>query len=165
MVTFNYTMNHRADEAYMAQMCRKGWAAKRLVEGFWTFEPCQPDEYVYRVGYLRGKSDAEVEALKQKLAAQGIEFVSQYSFWAIFRSRKEFQLYTPEEELAVCQRIRAPMVGGTVIGWLVFALSLLLVRNVSGWFGILSGIAGLYAGLCTCLLISYSRLIQRLSQA
>jgi len=164
MMRFNYTMNHKADEAYMAKMCHEGWAARRLVEGFWTFEPCRPDEYVYRMDYLRGKSPAEVEALKQKLAAQGVEFVSRYSFWAIFRSRKEFQLYTPEEELAVCKRIRAPMVGGTVIGWLVFLLSLWLVRSVSGWFGLLSVAAAVYAGLCTALLNSYSQLIRRLSR-
>ena len=162
MLRFNYTMNHKADEKYMTQMCHESWAARRLVEGFWTFEPCQPDEYVYRMGYLRGKSPAEVEALKQTLAGQGIEFVSRYSFWAIFRSRKEFELYTPEEELAVCERIRAPMVGGTAIGWLVFAGSILLVRKVSGWFGLLSVASALYAGLCTCLLTSYSRLISRL---
>ena len=68
----------------MARMCHEGWAAARLVEGFWTFEPCRPDQYVCRVCYLSGKSGAEVEALRRALAAQGIEFVSRYSFWAVF---------------------------------------------------------------------------------
>ena len=43
MNTFHYSMNHRADEAYMARMCHRGWAATRLVEGVWSFEPCRPD--------------------------------------------------------------------------------------------------------------------------
>ncbi len=30
---FNYTMNHKADEAYMAKMCAEGYAATSLVEG------------------------------------------------------------------------------------------------------------------------------------
>ena len=76
--------HHRRDEAYMARMCHEGWAAARRVEGFWTFEPCRPDQYVCRVCYLRGKSGAEVEALRRARAAQGIEFVSRYSFWALF---------------------------------------------------------------------------------
>ena len=59
MKKFNYTMNHKADEAYMAKMCHEGWAATKLVEGIWTFEPCQPDQYTFRVCYLRGKSNAE----------------------------------------------------------------------------------------------------------
>ena len=70
----------------MAKMCHEGWAATSLVEGVWTFEPCRPDQYTFRVCYLRGKNNAEVEELKQSLAAKGIEFVSRYSFWAIFRS-------------------------------------------------------------------------------
>ena len=60
MKKFNYTLNHKPDEAYMAKMCGAGWAATRLVEGVWTFEPCRPNQYVYRVCYLRGKRGAEV---------------------------------------------------------------------------------------------------------
>ena len=70
MKKFNYTLNHKLDEAYMAKMCGAGWAATRLVEGVWTFEPCRPNQYVYRVCYLRGKRGAEVEDLKRKLAGQ-----------------------------------------------------------------------------------------------
>lgn len=33
MKKFNYTLNHKADEAYMAKMCHAGWAAASLVEG------------------------------------------------------------------------------------------------------------------------------------
>lgn len=108
MKRFNYTMNHKADEAYMAKMCHEGWAATGLVEGVWTFEPCKPDRYTFRVCYLRGKSSAEVEELKCSLAAKGIEFVSRYSFWAIFRSEHDFALYTPDEELTVIEKIRRP---------------------------------------------------------
>ncbi len=39
----------------MAKMCHKGFAAKSLVEGVWTLSPCEPDEYTFRVCYLRGK--------------------------------------------------------------------------------------------------------------
>lgn len=127
MRTFNYTMNHKADEAYMARMCREGWAATRLVEGVWTFEPCAPGQYVYRVCYLRGKSTSEVEELKRSLAARGIEFVSRYSFWAIFRSEHDFQLYTSEEERAVCEEILRPMRIGAPVSWLAFLAALVLI--------------------------------------
>lgn len=43
MKKFNYTLNHKADEAYMAKMCHAGWAVTSLVEGVWTFVPCEPD--------------------------------------------------------------------------------------------------------------------------
>ena len=164
MKTFNYTMNHKADEAYMKSMCQKGWAAKSLAEGVWTFEPCTPGQYCYRVGYLRGKSDAEIEAMKQQLAARGIEFVSRYAFWAIFRSEQEFTLYSPEEELALCEKIRAPMVPGSVLSWLAAAVLFVLGLRVSGWCFLPAALAAVYAVVCTCLAVSYAGLIQKLKE-
>ena len=162
MKKFNYTMNHKADEAYMAKMCHEGWAAQSLVEGVWTFEPCRPDQYTFRVCYLRGKSNAEVEEWKRSLAAKGIEFVSRYSFWAIFRCEHDFVLYTPEEELAIIEKIRRPMLAGSVLSWLAFLAVLLLAVRVSAWFRILCVFLAVYAGMCTCLGASYTRLAHRL---
>ncbi len=162
MKKFNYTMNHKADEAYMAKMCREGWAATSLVEGVWTFAPCKPGQYTFRVCYLRGKSGAEIEELKRSLAEKGIEFVSRYSFWTIFRSEHDFRLYSPEEELRICETIRRPMLPGSVLSWLAFLGLLLLTLKVSRWFCILCVLAGIYAAICTALGISYTRLIRRL---
>ena len=162
MKKFNYTMNHKADEAYMAEMCRQGWAAVSLVEGVWTFEPCRPGQYTFRVCYLRGKSSAEVERLKRSLEAKGIEFVSCYSFWAIFRSEHDFRLYTPEEERVVCETIRRPMLAGSVLSWGAFLGLLWLAVRSSGWFSVPAVLLAIYAAMCTCLGISYTRLICRL---
>ena len=164
MKKFNYTMNHRADEDYMAKMCHEGWAATGLVEGVWTFEPCKPDQYTFRVCYLRGMSGGQVEELKRRLAAEGIEFVSRYSFWAIFRSQHDFRLYTSEEELAICEKIHRPMPWGSAVSWLAAAGALWLSIKVSGWFGILCAVLALYAAMCTCLGVSYTRLIRRLKR-
>ena len=68
--TFNYTGNHKEDEVYMQKMCSKGHAAVRLVEGFWTFEPCKPNQYTYRMAYLRGMTDREVAAFTADCAAK-----------------------------------------------------------------------------------------------
>lgn len=162
MKRFNYTMNHKADEAYMARMCHQGWAAVSLVEGVWTFEPCAPDQYVFRVCYLRGKNSGQVEKLKRDLADRGIQFVSRYSFWAIFRSEHDFRLYTPEEELALCRRIRQPMLPGAAVSWLAFLAALLLAVRVSPWFWAVGVLVGVYAVMCTCLGVSYTGLIRRL---
>ncbi len=162
MKKFNYTMNHKADEAYMAKMCHEGWAAVSLVEGIWTFEPCKPDQYTFRVCYLRGKNNAEAEKLKRSLAANGIEFVSRYSFWAIFRSEHDFVLYTPEEEREIIEKIRRPMLAGSVLSWFaVLAVSLLAIK-ISPWFWILCVLLAVYAVMCTCLGTSYTRLAHRL---
>ncbi len=165
MKKFNYTMNHKADEAYMAKMCAEGFAATSLVEGVWTFEPCRPNQYVYRVCYLRGKSEKEVETLKAKLAADGIEYVSRYSFWAIFRSEHDFELYKGEEELAICESIRRPMPAGAAISWLLCVVCVWLTAKISAWFAIFAVLLGIYALVCTCLAVSYGRLIKSIKRA
>lgn len=163
MHRYKLLLTHKQDEAYMAEMCHEGWAALRVIEGLWTFEPCKPDEYVYRVGYLRGKSPEETEALKKQLVAQDIEFVSQYFFWAIFRSRKDFQLYTPEEERELCRQIRTPMTAGAAVSWLVFVLSVWLAQKIAAGFWVLAALAALYAVLCTCFSVAYTKLMHELS--
>ncbi len=164
MKKFNYTMNHKQDEAYMAKMCAGGWAATGLVEGVWSFEPCRPGQYTYRVCYLRGKSDAEIEVLKAKLSAEGIEFVSRYSFWAIFRSEHDFVLYEGGEDLAVCESICRPMPVGAAVSWILCAATLWLAVKVSVCFAVPAVLLGVYALVCTCLAVSYTKLIRTLKQ-
>ena len=130
----------------------------------WTFEPCKPDQYTFRVGYLRGKSDAEIEQWKRSLAARGIAFVSRYSFWAIFRSEHDFQLYTPRQEWALCQAIRRPMLAGSVLSWLAFLAVRLVSVKVSVWFCIPAVLLAVYAAMCTRLGVSYTRLIGTLER-
>ena len=160
--TFHYCATHREDEAYMQKMSAEGWAARSLVEGFWTFEPCQPGEYCYRICYLRGKSAREVEALKQEYATRGIRFVSRYSFWAIFRSREAFELYTPAQELEICRKIYAPMPIGAVLSWALFAAGVFLAGRYSPFFWIPTALIGLYGAMCTWLAVSYRKLLNRM---
>lgn len=161
--TFRYNGNHLEDECYMQEMCRQGWAARSLTEGFWKFERCKPDEFCYRICYLRGKSRTEIETIKKEYAARGIEFVSQYAFWAIFRSRVPFRIYAADEELAVCRKIFAPMPIGAAVGWLVVLIGVLLALYVSPWAVVLALLAAVYGGIATYCGLSYRSLIQKLS--
>ena len=160
--TFKYCGTHKGDENYMQEMCAKGWAAVRQEEGFWTFEKCEPNAYCYRICYLRGKSRQEIETLKKKYAAEGIEFVSRYSFWAIFRSTRDFQLYSAEEEREICRKMYAPMPAGAAISWLIFGGSIFPACRISFFFFILTVLAGIYGSICTWLAVSYHKLLKSL---
>ena len=160
--TFKYCATHIEDEQYMQEMCHQGWAARKLTEGFWTFEPCKPDQYCYRICYLRGKTKEEVEALKKQYAAKGIQFVSRYSFWAIFRSTEEFQLYDGQEKLEICKKMYAPMPAGAVISLLLFCAGIWLSLVRSPLYWIPTVLIGLYGGICTWLAVSYRKLLKSL---
>ena len=128
--TFKYCATHKDDERYMQEMCLKGWAAIKLVEGFWTFEECEPGEYCYRICYLRGMSKDEVDNLKKNLALQDIQFVSQYSFWVILRSHHDFQLYDDDEDIDICQKIYKPMPIGAFVSWFIFIIGTILSYRI-----------------------------------
>ena len=159
--TFRYCATHKEDEAYMEQMCARGWAALSLTEGFWTFESCPPHAYCYRICYLRGKSRDEIDEIKKQYASKGITFVSRYSFWAIFRSSQPFQLYTPEEDREICRKIYAPMPIGAAFSWLLFAVCLFLSLRFSLYFLIPSVLIGFYGSMCTWLALSYHKLLKK----
>ena len=159
--TFKYCATHKADEQYMQTMCHKGYAALRLVEGFWTFEKCEPDEYCYRICYLRGMKENEVIAYKAKLAKRDIEFVSRYSFWGICRSHQPFVLYDEQEDLAITKKIYAPMPFGAIVSWIICFVSLYLTFNFSHYFGVLCVLTGIYAAMCTWLAFSYHKLLSK----
>lgn len=160
--TFRYNGNHLQDETYMMEMCHQGWAAIRLVEGFWKFEPCQPDEYCYRICYLRGKSREEIEYIKKDYANRGIQFVSQYFFWAIFRSHSYFQIYNPKEKRIICREIMKPMPIGAIAGWLATLIGIVLTICISVWFIFMVIPAVIYAGIVTYCGLSYWKLIRSL---
>ena len=161
--TFKYCATHKEDENYMQQMCCQGWAAVKLVEGFWTFQKCEPNAYCYRICYLRGRKKDEIEDLKKQYAANGIEFVFRYSFWAIFRSTEEFELYTESEEWEICKKIYSPMPTGTMISWMLFLLGIFLAHKFSICFLLPAVLIGIYGCMCTWLAVSYSKLLKELS--
>lgn len=134
MKRVHFSMNYKAAEAYMARMCQKGWAAVRRTGCLWTFAPCKPSQYAFRLCCLRGLLGEELDSRKRRLAGRGIEFVSGGSSWAIFRSESPFHLYTPEEEDALCRKIRRSLAAGVLLGLLVLLGSLFLVNRLSPWF-------------------------------
>ena len=70
------------EEEYLHEMHLKGWKFKSNRFGFFYFEPCQPDDVVYRVwntSYLR-KNEVNLQSIKDR----GWEFVENCSY-SVFR--------------------------------------------------------------------------------
>ena len=51
---------------------------------------------------------------------------------------------------------------GALLGWIFCALTVFLSVKISVWFAVLSVLFGIYAFVCTCLSVSYGRLLRRL---
>lgn len=162
MIKFNYCGTHIKDEEYMNYMSSKGYQVKSLVEGFWSFEKGKENEYIYRIFYFRGMSKNDIEKKIQELKKEKIEFVHRYSFWGIFRSKKEFELYNKKEQLELSKRIRKPMVLATIICPVLIMILLLLVLKLNKLFLIPLILLTIYFLICLYLMIQYTNLINSL---
>ena len=103
------------EENWLNQMSRKGWAMSRFFCGVYTFEPCEPGKYIYRVDMpqeigkdnMRGESRAQYISFIEETEA---EHVCDWFWWSIFRreaSKGKFELYTDSQSrIVLYQRIR-----------------------------------------------------------
>lgn len=162
MIKFNYCGTHIKDEEYMKLMSSYGWNTKSLVEGFWTFEKGKSNEYTYRVYYFRGINKEEINKKIKDLEKEEIEFVHKYSFWGIFKSKKDFKLYNDNEQLEVCNKIRKPMIVATIICPILIIICIILSTIINKIFIPITILISIYYLICLYLMIEYTKLINKL---
>ena len=143
----------------MNEMSAKGWQVKSLIEGFWSFEKGREKEYTYRVYYFRGMDKKDIDDKIKKLNEEKIEFVHKYSFWGIFRAKKDFKLYDKKEQLDVCNKIRKPMIIASVICPLFIIICIILSIMISKIFIPIICLISIYYFICLYLMIEYTKLI------
>lgn len=159
MIKFKYCGTHIKDEEYMNKMSSMGWNAKSLIEGFWTFEKGKANEYTYRVYYFRKMNKKAINDKIKELEKENIEFVHKYSFWGIFRAKKDFKLYQDNEQLKICNKIRNPMIVANIICPLVIIVFIILSVILSKMFIIFICLVTIYYLVCLYLMIEYTKLI------
>lgn len=55
MIKFKLYYDKDQEEKFLNEMSDQGYAMKKFFLGFYTFEPCNPGEYTYRVDLIAGK--------------------------------------------------------------------------------------------------------------
>lgn len=164
MIRFKYCGTHIKDEKYMNEMSAKGWNTKSLVEGFWIFEKGKENEYTYRIFYFRGMDKKAINDKIKELEKENIEFVHRYSFWGIFRAKKDFELYNEEEQLEVCNKIRKPMIIATVVCPLLIIVCVALAMIINKVFIPITCLIAVYYFICLYLMIEYTKLINSIKK-
>lgn len=159
MIRFKYCGTHIKDEEYMNKMSSRGWNTKSLIEGFWRFEKGKENEYTYRIYYFRGMNKKDIQNKIKELSKENIEFVHKYSFWGIFRAKKDFELYSKEEQLNLCNKIRRPMIIASCVCPIFIILCTVLSSVVSTVFVPITSLISIYYFVCLYLMIEYTKLI------
>ena len=148
----------------MNKMSSKGWNTKSLTEGFWIFEKGKENEYKYRIYYFRGMNKKAINNKIEEFKKEDIEFVYKYSFWGIFRAKKDFELYKKEEQLELCNKIRKPMIIAIIVCPLTIAICIALSIIISKIFVTIIFLIAVYYLICLYLTIEYTKLINSIKK-
>lgn len=96
MTKFRLYLDKDKETTWINEMAAKGHALKGFFAGFYSFEECEPGEYVYQIDF-GSKMYSVSDDYREFMAENNIEIVCLWGYWIILRKRAsegEFVLYT-----------------------------------------------------------------------
>ncbi|MGB4589805.1 MAG: DUF2812 domain-containing protein [Clostridiaceae bacterium] len=107
MVKFRLYFDKDREEKFLNEMSNRGLAMEKFFLGAYSFEPCDPGEYTYRVDLIAGKDIKETNSFYDLVRDSGGELVQTWGFWAFYRKKGSFDLYTDREsQISQYEKIR-----------------------------------------------------------
>ena len=96
MTKFRLYLDKDKETTWINEMAAKGYALEGFFAGFYSFEKCEPGEYVYQIDF-GSKMYSVSDDYREFMAENNIEIVCLWGYWIILRKRAsegEFVLYT-----------------------------------------------------------------------
>ena len=167
MKKFKLYYDNDAEQAWLNEMCAKGWALKRFFLGQYEFVPCEPGAFIYQVDLLPGEGlqAHDPEGYDQFMAEMGVEVVQHWGRWAILRKPSEegpFEVYTgAQSQIALYRRIRQ------MYAWvlaLIAACSMTVWLHIAEipWLGLFGGFYIVMLAVFLYAILQRTRRIQAL---
>ena len=150
MIKFRMYYDKDKETEWLNEMCAQGWAMTNFFAGFYSFDKCQPGEYIYQVDIQDtfGKVPNDYRELMKEM---DVEIIQNWGYWILLRKKAadgEFELYTDTESLIEhYSKIRKMFKGVTIIeliGFLVEVFCATIGGFNMGWF---------FAGLILALIL------------
>ena len=158
MIKFRMYYDKDAETTWLNEMCAQGWAMTNFFAGFYSFDKCQPGEYIYQVDIQDtfGKVPNDYRELMKEM---DVEIIQNWGYWILLRKKAadgEFELYTDTESLIEhYTKIRRMFKGATIIELIAFLIEVLCatIGGVNmGW---------LFAGLILALILVFFNAIAK----
>lgn len=132
MKKFKLYWDKDKEQNWINEMVQEGWTLTKYFLGIYTFEECEPGEYIYQID-LMGSTKEEWNNFKEFVEDAGIEVVTQWYRWIFLRKKAsdgEFEMYTDNESKA-CQykRIRNFFAGAMGVEIICFFNSIVRVLD------------------------------------
>ncbi len=139
MIKFRLYLDKDAETKWLNEMAEQGWALEKFAAGFYSFEKCNPGQYIYQVD-MGNKLFSVSEDYRDFMNDTGIEIVQTWGYWVILRkeaSKGTFELYTDiDSSIEHYSKIRRMFKGVAVIEIICLFVEI---------FGAVSGVVYAYA--------------------
>ncbi len=128
MIKFRLYFDKDKETVWLNEMAANGYAMTGFCLGFYTFEKCNPGEYVYQIDF--GDHCFSISNdYREFMEENHIEIVQNWAFWIILRkhaSEGEFQLYTDvDSSIEHYTKIRNMFKIVTIIELICFTLQII----------------------------------------
>lgn len=159
MIKFRLMLDKEKETAWLNELAGQGYALRGFFAGFYSFEACEPGEYVYQIDITPGMFRVD-DDYREFMLETGVEIVCLWGMWVILRKRAAegpFELYTDvESSIEHFEKIRKMFKRVAVIE------AMLLVLNLfSTWEGSILGAAG--SLLLSLVVVALARQIMRIN--
>ena len=159
MVKFRLFFNTDKETEWLNEMSRKGYAMTGYAAGFYSFDMCQPGEYVYQIDFTEGLFSVTND-YREFMKEAGVEIVCLWGMWVILRRKAaegDFVLYTDvESTIAYYAKIKRMFKVAMIIECACLLTELFAV--MAG-----NGIAIVFSSLLMALIIGLKREVMRVS--
>lgn len=167
MTKFRLYVDKEKETEFLNEMARQGYAMTGFVLGFYSFDPCQPGEYIYQIDITEGMFRVSND-YREFMRDMEVEIVCLWGPWVILRKKAaegSFVLYTDVESrvehytkikrlfkgaltveiICIFVEILAGL-GGNALGWaftfILAAISISMFRELIRVNGILAELRG-----------------------
>lgn len=99
MTKYRYFLDTEREAKWLNEMSGKGYALTGFCMGFYSFDRCQPGEYVYQIDFTEGMFSVSTD-YREFMAETGVEIVCLWGPWVFLRKKAcegEFRFYTDAE--------------------------------------------------------------------
>ena len=142
MTKFRLYLDKDKETTWINEMAAKGYALNGFFAGFYTFEKCEPGEYVYQIDFGL-KMFSVSDDYREFMAENNIEIVCLWGYWIILRKRAsegEFVLYTDvDSSIEHYTKILKLFKAVTIIELIIFFVEVFGAMN-----GVAVGIFGMF---------------------
>ena len=99
MIKFRLYYDIDKEERFLNKMSKNGYGFIKYFAGFYTFKKISPNQYTYRVDFIRDKDTENLDNYVELLEDSGATLIQTWGPWAFFKKEGEFELYTDTQSL------------------------------------------------------------------